>query len=579
MPGRIPESFIQSLLDRLDIVDVVGSRVTLKKTGKNYQGLCPFHEEKTPSFSVSPDRQFFHCFGCQESGSAITFVMKYENLDFVETVETLAKELGLEVPREGGGRPRKPKADPGLYEVLEQAERYFRRCLRTAPTVIEYLQSRGLTGEVARDFGIGYAPDGWQNLRENLTGVNEKLLLDAGLAIKSEKGRVYDRFRDRVMFPIRDSRGRVIAFGGRTLPAAGEGGGPKYMNSPETDVFQKGDQLYGLYEARKALRRIDQLLVVEGYMDVVALAQHGIANSVATLGTASGTTHFNKLFKHTDEVICCFDGDQAGRQAAWRALENALPTLNEHRQLKLAFLPDGEDPDSLVRKEGKNHFLELIDNAYPGLEFLFTRLAQGLDLDTVDGQARFAGLLNPYIEKVPEGVVRDLMRRRLSDVTGIGAGPRTVVRRRASREGSAQGKLNSMLQRLVTLLVKQPGALAGVDEEVQRDIAASGEQVGVLSELVEFLRGQNRVLDTEELLVHWSDHEKYDAILACARRNIDIEADAQVVEFCEGMNRLHQTLRAGARRQVLADLRESNDAEAFREYWALRGKPDSTEGS
>ena len=274
MAGRIPQSFINDLLARIDIVDVIEQRMTLKKTGKNYSGLCPFHDEKTPSFSVSPDKQFYHCFGCQESGTALTFIMNFDRLEFVEAVEALAAQLGVEVPREQSGRVR-PKADPDLYEVLSQAERFYRQSLRAAPQAVEYLKNRGLTGEVARDFGIGYAPAGWQNLSEHLTKVKPSLLLETGLQIKNDNGRVYDRFRDRIMFPIRDTRGRVIGFGGRTL---GADDGPKYLNSPETPVFQKGAELYGLYEARRALRRIDKLIVVEGYMDVVALAQHGVAN-------------------------------------------------------------------------------------------------------------------------------------------------------------------------------------------------------------------------------------------------------------------------------------------------------------
>ncbi len=272
MAGRIPQSFINDLLARVDIVDVIESRMTLKKAGKNYSGLCPFHDEKTPSFSVSPDKQFFHCFGCQESGTALTFIMNFDRLEFVEAVESLAQQLGLEVPREQNRGPQRPPVDPDLYTVLEKAEQFYRQSLRGEEVAVNYLKSRGLTGEVARDFGIGYAPAGWQNLQDHLQGVSQKSLIEAGLAIESDKGRVYDRFRERIMFPIRDTRGRVIGFGGRTLSADE---GPKYLNSPETQVFHKGAELYGLYEARRALRHIDRLIVVEGYMDVVALAQHG----------------------------------------------------------------------------------------------------------------------------------------------------------------------------------------------------------------------------------------------------------------------------------------------------------------
>ena len=311
MAGLIPQAFINDLIDRADIVEVIDGRVALKKTGKNYSGLCPFHDEKSPSFSVSPDKQFFHCFGCQESGTALTFIMKFERMEFVEAVEALAKDLGLEVPREENGKPR-VEIDHGLFRVLERAERFFRAQLRSSPVAVTYLKRRGLTGEVARDFGVGYAPEGWHTLSEALLAEpvsgsrvvahDAKKLLIAGLTIKNDKGNVYDRFRHRIIFPIRDTRGRVIGFGGRKL---GDEEGPKYLNSPETPVFFKGQELYGLYEARKALRNIQRLIVVEGYMDVVALAQNGVLNAVATLGTATGEAHFQKLYKYSDEVVCC----------------------------------------------------------------------------------------------------------------------------------------------------------------------------------------------------------------------------------------------------------------------------------
>ena len=319
MAGRIPQSFINDLLARTDIVDVIDARVQLKKAGKNYQARCPFHDEKTPSFSVSPDKQFYHCFGCGVSGTALTFLLEHDRLEFVEAVETLARLAGMEVPREGGAS-RPERDNSALFAVLAKAEQVYRGALKSSGEAVSYLQARGLTGVVARDFGIGFAPDEWQTLRDSLgedATVTEALLLEAGLLIRHENGRTYDRFRGRIMFPIRDTRGRVIGFGGRVL---GNQDGPKYLNSPETPIFHKGRELYGLYEARQALRRIDRLIVVEGYMDVVALAQSGVANAVATLGTATTAEHFQKLYRYAAEVVCCFDGDRAGRQAAWRAL-------------------------------------------------------------------------------------------------------------------------------------------------------------------------------------------------------------------------------------------------------------------
>ncbi len=564
MAGRIPQSFINDLLSRVDIVDVIESRMTLKKTGKNYSGLCPFHDEKTPSFTVSPDKQFYHCFGCQANGTALTFIMNFERVEFVEAVEILAGSLGLEVPREQTGRPR-PKVDADLYDVLREAERFYRQSLRGADTAINYLKSRGLTGEVARDFGIGYAPPGWQNLSEQLKNVPAAKLLAAGLQIKSEKGRVYDRFRERIMFPIRDSRGRVIGFGGRTLKNED---GPKYLNSPETEVFHKGSELYGLYEARRALRRIDRLLVVEGYMDVVALAQHGVANAVATLGTASGESHFHKLYRYTDEVICCFDGDSAGRQAGWKALENALPTLNEHRQLKLVFLPDGEDPDSLIRARGKAGFDALVAEATPGLEFLFTRLSQGLDLGTVDGRARLAGLIAPYVEKVPEGVLKTLLQQKVAEVTGLGRRAQPNPSQRIRSNNSS--KVSRLSERLLTYLVKAPDMWPEVDVQVRETLLEAVADMGLLGAVMGFLDA-NPEADTEEMLVHWSDNEAGRVILNAAQKNLEIDRQGMRAEFLDGIDRLLDHLRSADRRRILDQLRDSSDVEDLRRYWQLHG--------
>ncbi len=538
--------------------------MSLKKTGKNYSGLCPFHDEKTPSFSVSPDKQFFHCFGCQESGTALTFVMNFDRLEFVEAVELLAQQMGLEVPREQTGGA-KSYVDPDLYEVLQQAERFYRQSLRHAPDAIAYLKQRGLTGEVARDFGMGYAPPGWQNLMENLPGVSEKSLLAAGLATKSDKGRVYDRFRDRIVFPIRDTRGRVIGFGGRTM--AGDDG-PKYLNSPETVLFQKGQELYGLYEARRALRRIDQLIVVEGYMDVVALAQHGVANAVATLGTASGEAHFRKLYRYTDEVICCFDGDNAGRQAAWKALENALPTLTEMRQVKLVFLPDGEDPDSLIRQQGKAGFDKFVTNAVPGLEYLFTRLAQGLDLDTVDGKAKFAGLIRPYIDKVASAELKLLLQQKVNAQAGFGAqtSERQVARKPARNK---QKGLDRVSERLLTLLLKHPGHWNEVSVESQSTLLEAASDLGLLGDILSYVHVHPEA-DSEELLVRWSDDVQGARLLELARVKLELPAAAIKAEFVDGMLHLCKKLEEAQRKIAIDELQQTPDATRLEKYWQFR---------
>ncbi|AZL66619.1 MULTISPECIES: DNA primase [Pseudomonas] len=424
MAGLIPQSFIDDLLNRTDIVDVVSSRVQLKKTGKNLSACCPFHKEKSPSFTVSPDKQFYYCFGCGAGGNALGFIMDHDNLDFPQAVEELARAAGMEVPREEGRRGQKPRqpTDSPLYPLLEAASEFYRQALRSHPTrkaAVDYLKGRGLSGEIARDFSLGFAPPGWDNLLKHLgaDALQQKVMIDAGLLIENaESGKRYDRFRDRVMFPIRDSRGRVIAFGGRVL---GDDK-PKYLNSPETPVFHKGQELYGLYEARKNNRNLDEIIVVEGYMDVIALAQQGLRNAVATLGTATSEEHLKRLFRVVPSVLFCFDGDQAGRKAAWRALESTLPSLQDGRRARFLFLPEGEDPDSLVRAEGTDAFHARINqHAQPLADYFFEQLSNEADPRSLEGKAHMVTLAAPLIEKVPGANLRQLMRNRLKEITGL----------------------------------------------------------------------------------------------------------------------------------------------------------------
>jgi len=569
--GRIPQSFINDLLNRVDIVDVVDARVTLRKAGKNYQALCPFHNEKTPSFSVSPDKQFYHCFGCGMSGTALTFLMEFDRMEFVEAVETLARMAGVEVPREQGGAPVKDHSD--LYDVLGRAERFYRRELRKTPDAVAYLKDRGLSGEVARDFGIGYAPDAWDGVRKALADVAEARLLEAGLLIRNDNGRIYDRFRGRVMFPIRDTRGRIIGFGGRIL-GSGDGG-PKYLNSPETEVFHKGRELYGLFEARRALRRLDRLLVVEGYMDVVALAQAGIANAVATLGTSTSPEHFHKLYRYTEEVVCCFDGDNAGRQAAWRALESALPVLQDGRQLRFMFLPEGEDPDTLVRARGKSAFLELAGHAQPAIEYLFSRLSEGLDLDSLDHRARLASLAMPHIEKVPDGYLRRLMTQRLNDLTGLNpAGARTPVRTQpAAGSGRSAARLSALAKRLLALLVQRPKLLHSLPSEHRRQLSA-GTDDDLFTQIIKYL-DENPEADTAELLGRWSGTAEHGVLLGLLERPADLPEAALQAELTEGVERYLALKRQAERRAALAEVRQEPSREKFARYWALAGNaPD-----
>ncbi|MGM0632058.1 MAG: DNA primase [Pseudomonadota bacterium] len=430
MAGLIPQRFIDELLSRVDIVDIIDKRVKLRKTGKNWSALCPFHQEKSPSFSVEPDKQFYYCFGCGAGGNALGFIMEYDNLDFPRAVESLAADYGLEVPRDEKpeDRQRREQHKP-LLDALDQADRYYRAQLRRherRDRAVTYLKSRGLTGEIAARYGIGLAPPGWDNLLKHLLphSIDRKMMEEAGLVIERDPDKRregqdthYDRFRDRIMFPIRDSRGRVIAFGGRVL---GDDK-PKYLNSPETPVYHKGRELYGLYEARKAQRRLDRVLVVEGYMDVVALAQHGITHAVATLGTATSADHLQRLFRLVPEIVFCFDGDQAGINAAWRALENALPLMSDGRQIRFLFLPEGEDPDTLVRSQGREAFEALVKQADSLSEYLFSHLSADLDLKRLDDRARLASLALPHLAKLPDTIYRQLLLDRLAELTGTEA--------------------------------------------------------------------------------------------------------------------------------------------------------------
>ena len=423
MSGFIPQSFIDDLLSRADIVDVIGACVTLRKTGKNFSGLCPFHQEKTPSFSVEPDKQFYYCFGCGKGGNAVGFIMDYENIEYPQAIESLASSMGLEVPREESAQHQQQReSNQALYDILQSASNYYQQQLRQHPdknSVITYLKDRGLSGEIARDFKLGFAPPGWQNLLKKLGSNSEskKALLDAGFLIENpdnKRNPVYDRFRNRIMFPIRDQRGRIIAFGGRVI---GDDK-PKYLNSPETPVFHKGEELYGLYEAKQKVRKLERILIVEGYMDVIALAQNDIHYCVATLGTATSTSHLKRLFKLVPEVVFCFDGDNAGRDAAWRALQQALPLMEDGRRARFLFLPDGEDPDSQVRKIGSKAFVNSIGEATQLAEFFFENLCSQVDMDSLEGRAKLGTLAMPLIKLFPDGLLRQLILDQLAQTTG-----------------------------------------------------------------------------------------------------------------------------------------------------------------
>ena len=552
MPGRIPQHFIDDLLSRVDIVDVIDARVPLKKKGRDFMACCPFHNEKTPSFSVSQDKQFFYCFGCGASGSALGFLMDYDHMDFVEAVRELARMLGLEVPSEDdGGAARRDEQKP-LLEMMDKADTFFRAQLREHPQArraVDYLKHRGLSGEIARDFGIGYAPPGWDNLAKALGGDERAVNILVQCGLLKEKGeRRYDQFRDRIMFPIHDRRGRVVAFGARAM---GDDE-PKYLNSPETAIFHKGSELYGLWHTRRTLRNIERLLVVEGYMDVVALAQFGIHFAVATLGTATTHDHLERLFRTATEVVFCFDGDRAGRKAGWRALENALPLMREGRQARFLFLPEGEDPDTLIRKEGSDAFVSRIENAVPLSEFLLDHLREMVDISSMDGRARMAELARPLLAKIPAGVYHDLLLDGLAREVGIDPAllgkhidtpppPDAHSReqtRRPIRPAQARGKTApSLVRKAIGYLLHRP-AIAGaqVDLATLRQLGESG--VDLLADMIELARA-NPDMSTGMMLEHWRERPEGRHLALLAREEQLLEDPSLLAtEFGETLAQL-----------------------------------------
>ena len=494
MSGRIPQDFIDDLVQRADIVEVIGSRVPLTKAGREYKARCPFHSEKTPSFWVSPQKGFYHCFGCGAHGTALGFLMEFERLDFPVAVEELARNVGVEVPRTDSDRP---STEP-LFAILEKAAHIFRQALREHPVAVDYLKARGLDGDTAREFGIGYAPAGWDTLLANLgaSETDRQHLLAAGLVIARDTGGFYDRFRERIMFPIRDARGRVIAFGGRIIGS----GEPKYLNSPETALFHKGRELYGLYEARRAERSPERMLVVEGYMDVVMLAAHGIHNAVATLGTATTGEHLRRLYGVVGEIVFCFDGDRAGRDAAWRALQTSLPLLQDGRQIRFLLLPDNEDPDSLVRREGAKAFAARIGSSTPLSQFMLDSLSRDLDLDNLADKARLAALAKPLLVQLPDGVYRELLTEELAGRVGLprnrleelmaggsaqtAASEQKPVRRsaRPGRPSGAAAQRGSLTRQAISLLLHYPD-VAGQIPLPDSLMSAGLRGVGLLREL------------------------------------------------------------------------------------------------
>lgn len=547
MAGKIPPQFIDELLSRVDIVDIIDSRVPLKKAGKNLHACCPFHNEKTPSFTVSPDKQFYHCFGCGAHGTAIGFLMEYDQLSFPEAIQELADTVGMQVPvtQQATLQP----ARQNLYDLMDKVSQYYMHQLHNHPqrqVFQDYIHKRGLSAETVAAFDIGIAPDGWDNLLRTF-GTNRQSqdqLFEAGMLIKNDKGRSYDRFRNRLMFPIRDRRGRVIAFGGRVIDADGI---PKYLNSPETPIFHKGQELYGLYQARKANRRLDRILIVEGYMDVIALAQFGINNAVATLGTATTPDHLRLLTRSAPEIVFCFDGDRAGKEAAWRAAENALPILGGNFELKFMFLPEGQDPDTMVREQGADAFQQLVSQAQSYSDFFFTTLLSRVDSQSMDGRARLVEMAKPYLRHIPAGLYRDMLEQQLASHAKTNVGtlnkhlekPAALKRLNTTRQNAMA---NMTPVRMAVMILLQHPQLHESIEDIDRLHTLDLPGLPILIQLLETMR-QHPHLKTAQLLERWRDSKQAPFLEKLAMQPLNLSPEQLEHELIGIISRLNQQAR------------------------------------
>jgi DNA primase len=589
MRGRIPDTFIDELLARVDIVDVIERRVPLKKAGREWTACCPFHNERTPSFYVSPAKQFFHCFGCGAHGSAIKFLMDYERLEFPDAVEELAQSVGLKVPYEGArdNAPREDKTD--LYAVLDATARWYEGELPKNAEAKAYCSKRGLDADTIARFRIGWAPAGFDGVIRSL-GTSDKrmqLLNEAGMVASNERGNKYDRFRERLMFPILDRRGRVIAFGGRIISSAPparedqeagihartsqQASGPKYLNSPETPLFHKGRELFALWQVKQANSSLARIVVVEGYMDVIALHQAGLPIAVATLGTATTPEHTEVLFRAAPDVVFCFDGDRAGRSAAWKALESALPRLRDGRQAYFLFLPEGEDPDTLVRKEGKEGFEKRLREATPLSEYFFSELSHGVDIASLDGRARLAERARPLIARLPDGAFRDLMAQELEKRSGARAvlEPDSQARRPVQRPVAVQ---RSLVRSAISLLLAQPG----VADQVERPYAflrLKKPGVELLAELLDMARARPGI-NPAMLVEHFAERSEYPALQKLMAATVVGEPETQRMEFFDALMRMEQQIIDQRREELVAKNREgtldSAEKAELRELLAAR---------
>lgn len=552
----IAQSFIRDLLNRVDIVAVVERHVPLKKAGANHVARCPFHSEKTPSFTVSPSKQFYHCFGCGAHGNAIDFVIEQTGMGFAEAVRELAAIVGMKVVEDRPDAPHRKRDDDevDLPALMLQAAQFYKSELKQSENAIAYLKNRGLTGEIAAHFGIGYAPPGWQNLASVFSNYQDKALLATGLVKENEEGRRYDIFRDRIMFPIWNERGTVIGFGGRVLDSGGSVDkaqeGPKYLNSPETPLFEKGRELYGLFQARKAIREAGKVVVVEGYMDVVALAQHGISYAVATLGTATTGMHVQKLLRHADDVVYCFDGDDAGRRAAWRALENSLSQVADGKNISFLFLPQGEDPDSFVRKNGKAGFEKLLGEALPLSAFLLRELSARVDLKSEEGRARFLQSARPLVTQITAPALGLMLRKRLADLAGVSQSElqalyQIKLQARPQVPQKFARKAPSIARKLLQLLLYQPQLAANFDAALPD---SPQTEFQALKQLLEFL-GDDPHLQNTAVIIECFRGTAYEALLREVGRELfmweerKLDEEDMAREFAGALDQLRELER------------------------------------
>ena len=537
MSGLIPQHFINDLIARIDIVEVIGKRIEIKKAGKEFKAICPFHDDSNPSLTISSAKGFYHCFSCGAHGTALGFLMDYEHLGFVEAIESLSSDLGIDIPYEKNSKP--PKRNNDLFVFMDKIQEHYQNNLKNNKKAIDYLKKRGINGKTAKRFNIGYAPHGWQNILDYFGQSNSEIkqLLSLGLIIKKDNNEHYDRFRNRIIFPIRDNRGRFIGFGGRILNQDQ----PKYLNSPETPLFHKGKELYGLYECQQAIRNIKKIVVVEGYMDVIGLAQHGVNYAVASMGTATTADHFTRLFRLTDFICFCFDGDQAGLDAAWRALENALPHIREGRQIKFVFLPNGEDPDSYIRNNSAADFEKQLKAGADLSDFLIDKIAQNIDIKSIDGKARLAEKAKPLISQIPKGIFKELIIEKLSEFIGLSPKKLKILITQNAKRNSIKFRNNkvtynktaqkknkespSIIKKAITLVLNYPEIVKNIDDFSTNDQNKPGTEI--LKKLIDTIKEEPKI-NTAGLIERWRDDKegKYLGQLAITELPENTEFDA-----------------------------------------------------